>query len=224
MNVLHVATRLLRSAATLVFSMGVVLMHAWSAQAADLVVHADTDCRLLVDGKDRGTVTSGQSLELQVPAGKHELKAIASAGGSKWERSINVGDSDAHEELTIHFDSSQEYWVDLTTKLMWTVADNGSGLSWSQALRYCSELSVAGFRDWALPAIEDLQGIFEPALNQGGFHVKGPFKLTGWQWSSTPGAQKGEGWAFDFGDGGRASVAAGDSGLNRALCVRHAAE
>jgi hypothetical protein len=224
MNDLLLVARQLPSAAKLLFGACLILMRTWPAQAADLVVHADAECRLLVDGKAQGTVASGQSLELQVPAGKHELKAIASAGGTKWERSITIGDSDAHQELTIHFDTGHDYWVDLTTKLMWTVADNGSGLSWRQALRYCSELSVAGYRDWALPAIDDLQGIFEPTLNQGGFHVKGPFKLTGWQWSSTPGAQKGEGWAFDFGDGGRASVAAGDSGLNRALCVRHAGE
>jgi uncharacterized protein DUF1566 len=224
MTDLLLVTRLLRSARTLLFSICVVLMQAWSAQAADLVIHADAECRLLVDGKAQGTIASGQKLELQLLAGKHELKAIASADGSKWEKTITISDSDTREELTIHFESSHDYWIDPATRLMWTVADNGSGLSWNQALRYCSELRAAGFRDWVLPAIDDLQRVFEPALNQGGFHVKGPFKLTGWQWSSTPGSQRGEGWAFDFGDGGRASVAAGDSGLNRALCVRHAAE
>ncbi|MBV8706090.1 MAG: hypothetical protein JO028_02790 [Acidobacteriaceae bacterium] len=53
-----------------------------------------------------------------------------------------------------------------------------------------------------------------------GYYVKGPIKLTGWQCSSTAGQQEGEAWALDFGDGGRASVAAGDFGLNRALCAR----
>jgi Protein of unknown function (DUF1566) len=114
------------------------------------------------------------------------------------------------------------YWLDPDTKLMWTAADNGSGLSLNQALRYCRELTLAGFTNWTLPSIDDLQRIFDNAHNAGGYHVKGPIKLTGWQWSATPGAQEGEGWALDFGDGGRASVAAGDSGLNRALCIRHA--
>jgi len=111
-------------------------------------------------------------------------------------------------------------WTDTATKLTWTAKDNGSGLSWTQALRYCRELSLGGFKDWTLPSIDDLQGIFDKAQNDGGFHVRGPIHMTGWQWSSTPGSQKGEGWAFDFGDRGRASVYAGDSGLNRALCVR----
>jgi hypothetical protein len=117
---------------------------------------------------------------------------------------------------------NQGYWTDSDTQLMWTAADDGSGLSLSQAVRYCRELTLGGFKDWRLPSIDDLQGLFGGAENPSGYHIKGPIKLTGWQWSVSPGKQKGEGWALDFGDGGRASVAAGDSGLNRALCVRNA--
>jgi hypothetical protein len=62
-------------------------------------------------------------------------------------------------------------------------------------------LDVGGFRSRTLPSRDDLQALV------GG---------------STAGKRAGEGWALDFGDGGRASVAAGDSGLNRALCVRSA--
>lgn len=115
-----------------------------------------------------------------------------------------------------------DYWIDPQTQQMWTTKDNGSGVSLSQAVRYCRELRLGGYKDWSLPSIDDLQGIFGSAENQGGYHVKGPIQLTGWQWSASPGNQEGEGWALDFGDGGRASVAAGDSGLNRALCVRPA--
>jgi len=115
------------------------------------------------------------------------------------------------------------YWTDPSSKLSWTLSDNGSGLSWRQAQRYCLESSAGSFHDWRLPSVDELQGIFDPnAKNDTGFHVRGPLKLSGWQWSATPGQQPGEAWAFDFGDGGRASVAAGDSGLNRALCVRPA--
>ena len=64
-----------------------------------------------------------------------------------------------------------------------------------------------------------LQQLVGSTANASGYRITGPIKLTGWQWSSTPGVEKGEGWALDFGDGGRASVVAGDSGLNRALCV-----
>lgn len=117
---------------------------------------------------------------------------------------------------------TREYWVDPRSQRMWTTADNGSGLSWSQAGRYCRELTLDGFRDWTLPSIDELQQLFGGPGNANGYHIVGPIKLTGWQWSSTAGQQEGEGWVLDFGDGARASVAAGDSGLNRALCVRQA--
>ena len=115
-----------------------------------------------------------------------------------------------------------DYWIDPDTHLMWTAADNGSGLSWIQAQRYCRDLTLAGFHNWTLPSIDDLQRLVGGADSQSAYRIKAPIKLSGWQWSSTPGKQGGEGWALDFGDGGRASVAAGDSGLNRALCVRPA--
>jgi hypothetical protein len=112
-----------------------------------------------------------------------------------------------------------QYWVDPDTHWMWTSADNGSGVSWIQAQRYCRDLTLAGFHNWTLPSIDDLQKLVGGA-SQSTYRIKAPIKLSGWQWSSTPGKQDGEGWALDFGDGARASVAAGDSGLNRALCVR----
>jgi hypothetical protein len=113
-----------------------------------------------------------------------------------------------------------ESWIDPETHLMWTLADNGYGVSWLQAQRYCRDLKLGGLHDWKLPSIDDLQVLVGQSSGQGTYRIKGPIKLTGWQWSSTPGQHSGEGWALDFGDGARASVAAGDSGLNRALCVR----
>lgn len=105
---------------------------------------------------------------------------------------------------------------------MWTTADNGLGVSWVQAQRYCRDLRLDGFHDWSLPSIDELQGLVGAANAEATYRIRAPIKLTGWQWSSTLGKQDGEGWALDFGDGGRASVASGDSGLNRALCVREA--
>jgi Protein of unknown function (DUF1566) len=115
---------------------------------------------------------------------------------------------------------SPAFWIDPDTRLMWTAADNGSGLSWLQAQRYCRDLTAGGFHNWKLPSIDDLQRLVASSGGGSTYRIKAPIKLSGWQWSSTPGRQDGEGWALDFGDGGRASVAAGDSGLNRALCVR----
>jgi hypothetical protein len=113
-----------------------------------------------------------------------------------------------------------EVWRDPASGNVWAASDDGSGVSWSQAGRYCSALSLGGFHDWRLPSIEELQQLVGKSANGNGYRITGPIKLTGWQWSSSPGVERGEAWAIDFGDGGRASVVMGDSGLNRALCVR----
>jgi hypothetical protein len=115
---------------------------------------------------------------------------------------------------------AQAPWTDPQTRLMWTEADNGIGVTASQAAYYCRALKVGGHRDWALPTIDELQHLFGGPPNASGYHIAAAIKLTGWQWSASPGQQRGEQWALDFGDGARASVVAGDSGLNRALCVR----
>lgn len=117
---------------------------------------------------------------------------------------------------------SRGYWTDSKTSLMWAAADNGSAVSLSQAAYYCQTLTLGGHKDWTLPTIDELQGIFGGSANDRGYRIVSPIKLTGWAWSSSLGREPGEGLVLDFGDGGRASVVAGDSGLNRALCVRRA--
>jgi len=188
--------------------------------ATELIVKTDAACQLTVDSKAKRILTPNKTLRLKIAAGAHRIEAVPSVGGASWQKTIDIAEAKQPQELSISFGPTLGFWIDPATKRMWTAADSGSGLSWGQAQRYCRELTLAGFRDWTLPAIDDLQQISSSTANESGFRTTGPLKLTGWQWSSTPGTQPGEGWAFDFGDGGRASVAAGDSGLNRALCVR----
>jgi hypothetical protein len=187
---------------------------------SELIIRTDAACKLIVDGKPRRALTPDKTLRVKLPLGEHLIEAAPSAGGNKWQKTIALTKQAPQQELTISLGASLGFWIDPSSKLTWTAADNGSGLSWRQAQRYCRELTLAGFKDWTLPSIDDLQEISTVASNDNGYRIKGPLKLTGWQWSATLGTQKGEGWAFDFGDDGRASVAAGDSGLNRALCIR----
>lgn len=117
------------------------------------------------------------------------------------------------------FAATPGVWTDPATHLTWATADNGFAVTYAQAEYYCSHLALDGHAGWTVPSIDNLGTLFGGTANEGGYHVPAALHLTGWQWSSSPGRQSGEQWALDFGDGARASVVAGDSGLNRVLCV-----
>ena len=196
-------------------------------QTASLLVRTDADCRLTIDDESKGLLKSNDEIRVSLPLGEHRLAAVAAEGGSRWTDTVYLVDP-GEKAVSIPLRAtiartetqSRGYWVDNSTGLMWAGADNGSAVTFSQAAYYCSHLSLAGHKDWTLPLIDDLQKLFGGPADSGGFHVIGPIKLTGWAWSSSPGKESGEEWALDFGDGGRASLVMGDSGLNRALCVR----
>ena len=198
------------------------------AQTTPVVLQTDLECRLSVDGKHQGIVNPKPELRLTLPLREHRLEAVPLAGDGAWQKTVEIQESNP-TTVTIPLRAAvaqiemerRGYWIDSKTRLMWAAADNGSAVSWGQAALHCRSSVLGGFHDWSLPAIDDLQSIFGGTSDDRGYRIVSPIKLTGWAWSSTPGKQQGEAWALDFGDGGRASVMAGDAGLNRALCVRH---
>jgi len=132
-------------------------------------------------------------------------------------------------------------WLDPDTRLMWTSNDNSSDVDQPQAAAYCSTLQYAGYSDWRLPSLEELQGIYDPVSNskrkvvagiEYEVHVKGDLNLaTGWVWSDRTGDSPGRpyqtAWLFQFFD--LASNRDGGKPLSnflhfhfqmRALCVR----
>lgn len=50
---------------------------------------------------------------------------------------------------------------DEATGLMWMQADNMEGLNWKDALSYAENLEFAGYDDWRLPDIKELQSILD---------------------------------------------------------------
>ena len=130
------------------------------------------------------------------------------------------------------------YWVDPSTGLMWAGKDNGIDVSWKNAVKYCRGLRLAGYTDWRLASLGELEGIYDKNANAPGlmgpsgkgtastWHIKGNLFLTGDQWSSSQLADdrgKPSGYAsrFDFNEG---RVFNGDEisfyTNKRALCVR----
>jgi hypothetical protein len=122
-------------------------------------------------------------------------------------------------------------WTDPDTKLMWAAKDNGGDLTWAQAQDYCGTLDLAKHRDWRLPTLEEVKGIYDIRLNVPGgpgsssgiWHVKGNLLLTGGVWVR-PSKSNGEVLTYGF-DVDRADPTLRDMGpdfriTKRALCVR----
>ena len=53
------------------------------------------------------------------------------------------------------------YWVDPSTGLMWAGRDNGKAVTWGQAVKYCRDLRLAGYSDWRLATIDELEGLID---------------------------------------------------------------
>lgn len=46
--------------------------------------------------------------------------------------------------------------------LIWATKDNGVDIDWRAAHAYCEQLELAGFDDWRLPGLEELETLLEP--------------------------------------------------------------
>jgi len=145
--------------------------------------------------------------------------------------------SSVQDQSSAQVTLARGYWTDSSTGLMWASNDNGKDITWGNALKYCRSLSVAGYSDWRLPSIDELQGIYDDS----GFaaphpkdvvpvlagEAKGGLLLTGArEWSSNRvlddrGHNTGYAWEFDFPHGRRWKDPLGYTGSLRALCVRH---
>jgi TPR repeat protein len=128
----------------------------------------------------------------------------------------------------------QDTWTDPATELTWAGRDNGSDVTWQQAADYCRNLQLAGYNNWRLPTVAELQGIYDARAHQHGvccsdkhavdYHVKGNLQLSegGIDWSSSPGSAPGEKmtYIFSFGVGLPLSNTVNTT-ARRALCVRN---
>lgn len=56
-------------------------------------------------------------------------------------------------------DDTKEIVVDTKQSLMWQDDVNATQLSWDTAVSHCTDLSFAGYNDWFLPNIEQLQSL-----------------------------------------------------------------
>jgi len=98
---------------------------------------------------------------------------------------------------------------DNATGLMWSQDDNGEAINWETALAYAEDSTYAGYNDWRLPNVKELQSIADysgvfSAINTSVFN---PTKLTNikgqtdypFYWSSTSNPVEGSDGEVDSG-------------------------
>ena len=66
--------------------------------------------------------------------------------------------------------------TDNATGLMWSQDDNGEAINWEAALAYAESATIAGYDDWRLPNIKELQSIADysgvfPAIDVSVFNI-----------------------------------------------------
>ena len=86
---------------------------------------------------------------------------------------------------------------------MWTKKDDGTGITQPQAANYCRALNLQSFRDWRLPTIDQLAGLFDASESRADpYFVKSGIELTASPptiWSSSQGVEGGTAWLVNFG-------------------------
>lgn len=77
--------------------------------------------------------------------------------GGKYVRAVRGGDYGVNE----YVDNGDGTITDHASSLMWAQADNGEGIDWEDALAYSEGSELAGYTDWRLPNVKELQGIVD---------------------------------------------------------------
>lgn len=119
--------------------------------------------------------------------GNHPKTETISAGGIKHFNIRAVRDIEPPILLAEHFtDNGDGTVTDHLTDLMWIKTPLSDTLTWEDALINAENLSTAGFNDWRLPNIKELQSISNPtagspAISTAFFNLTGNRKY----WSST---------------------------------------
>ncbi len=119
--------------------------------------------------------------------GNHPKSETISAGGPKKFHVRAVRDAIALVAIPNQYtDNGNNTITDHLTDLTWQKAPFSDSLSWEQSLTYADTLTTAGFNDWRLPNIKELQSLndemrINPSINSTYFNVTNVNKY----WSST---------------------------------------
>ena len=109
--------------------------------------------------------------------------SVSGGPGLKTVRCVRGGDYAINDFV----DNGDGTITDNATGLMWLQDDSGEGLDWENALAYADSFSFAGYDDWRVPNIKELQSIIDysgvyPAIDPTYFNITDE---DAYFWSST---------------------------------------
>jgi hypothetical protein len=106
------------------------------------------------------TVEGGSDAAFGVNHVTGHIKAYAATVSGQFGNYVRAvrGDDYGTNEYTDNADSTIS---DASTGLMWAQYDSGAGLIWEDALTYAENSELAGYTDWRLPNVKELQGIVD---------------------------------------------------------------
>lgn len=106
------------------------------------------------------TVEGGTHAAFGVNHGTGHIKAYAalvSGPMGNYVRAVRGGSYGANDFV----DNCSGTVTDRATGLMWQQADSEVGMDWPTALAYAEDLTLAGYTDWRLPNVKELQSIVD---------------------------------------------------------------
>ncbi len=109
---------------------------------------------ITVEGGENGAAFGVNHVTGHIKA--YSATAMGPVGG-KYVRAVR-GDDYGINEYTDNGDGTIS---DNASGLMWMQDDSGEGLDWAAALQYAVNSEIAGYTDWRLPNVKELQGIVD---------------------------------------------------------------
>ena len=106
------------------------------------------------------TVEGGDDAAFGVNHATGHIKAYAASVSGRFGNYVRVvrgGTYGANKFI----DNEDETVTDSATGLMWAQDDSGEGMIWNDALVYAEDSELAGYTDWRLPNIKELQSIVD---------------------------------------------------------------
>ena len=115
------------------------------------------------------------------------------------------------ENLVITTVGTEDIVTDRTTGLIWQrssdsydIYDDANKKIWQDALKYCEELTYAGFSDWRLPNRNELASLIDMNSYNPATHFPEviPYGYSLYFWSSSTRLYSNHAWSINFSDGG----------------------